>query len=114
MAAAETIGAILGNWPMAGKERRRLTDAVIARLRTRTRKFTVWDSAVPGLGVRVNVGDSLILAAVLVEDGFTHRPLYVPNPAPLFGAEPGFNEVHRAISVASIKAAAPDGAEGGP
>ncbi|MDE0333388.1 MAG: helicase-related protein [Defluviicoccus sp.] len=61
-----------------------------------------------------NAGDSFVLAAVLVEDGFTHRPLYVPNPAPLFGAEPGFNEVHRAISVASIKAAAQDGADGGP
>ena len=38
---------------MAGKERRRLTDATIARLRTREREYTVWDSAVPGLGVRV-------------------------------------------------------------
>ena len=38
---------------MAGKERRRLTDAAIARLRTREREYTVWDSAVPGLGVRV-------------------------------------------------------------
>ena len=61
-----------------------------------------------------NSGDAFILAAVLVEDGFVHRPLYVPNPAPLFGAEPGFNEVHRAISVASIRAAAEGGAEGGP
>ena len=38
---------------MAGKERRRLTDAAIARLRAREREYTVWDSAVPGLGVRV-------------------------------------------------------------
>ena len=38
---------------MAGKERRRLTDAAIARLRPREREYTVWDSAVPGLGVRV-------------------------------------------------------------
>ena len=38
---------------MAGKERRRLTDAAIARLRTREREYTVWDSAVSGLGVRV-------------------------------------------------------------
>ena len=43
----------------------------------------------------LNPGDSFILAAVLVEDGFTHQPLYVTNPAPLFGAEPGFNEVQR-------------------
>ena len=54
----------------------------------------------------LNAGHSFILAAVPVEDGFVHQPLYVPNPAPLFGAEPGFNEVHRAISVASIKSAA--------
>ena len=38
---------------MAGKERRRLTDTAIARLRPRGREYTVWDSAVPGLGVRV-------------------------------------------------------------
>ena len=57
----------------------------------------------------LNAGESFILAAVLVEDGLVHQPLYVPDPAPLFGAEPGFNEVHRAISVASIKAAAQGG-----
>ena len=38
---------------MAGKERRRLTDAAIARLRPCEREYTVWDSAVPGFGVRV-------------------------------------------------------------
>lgn len=38
---------------MAGKERKRLTDAAIARLRAREREYTVWDRAVPGLGVRV-------------------------------------------------------------
>ena len=38
---------------MAGRERLRLTDAAIARRRPREREFTVWDSAVPGLGVRV-------------------------------------------------------------
>ena len=38
---------------MAGKERRRLTDAAIARLRPREREYTVWDRAVSGLGVRV-------------------------------------------------------------
>ena len=53
----------------------------------------------------LNGGDSFIFATVLVEDGFVYRPLYVPNPAPLFGADPGFNEVHRAISVASTGAA---------
>ena len=38
---------------MAGKECRRLSDAAIARLRAREREYTVWDSAVSGLGVRV-------------------------------------------------------------
>lgn len=41
---------------MAGKGRRRLTDAAIARLWARSRGYTVWDSAVPGLGVRVRPG----------------------------------------------------------
>lgn len=38
---------------MAGRERMKLTDAAIARLRPREREYTVWDSRVPGLGVRV-------------------------------------------------------------
>ena len=38
---------------MPGRERTRLTDAAIARLRPREREYTVWDSRVPGLGVRV-------------------------------------------------------------
>ena len=54
----------------------------------------------------LNAQDAFILAAVLVEKDMAHAPLYVPNPASLFGAEPAFNEVSRAISVASIKAAA--------
>ena len=38
---------------MPARERRRLTDAAVARLRPRAREYTVWDSRVPGLGVRV-------------------------------------------------------------
>ena len=38
---------------MAAKERMKLTDAAISRLRPREREYTVWDSRVPGLGVRV-------------------------------------------------------------
>ena len=38
---------------MAARERMRLTDAAIARLRSRDREYTVWDSRVPGFGVRV-------------------------------------------------------------
>ena len=38
---------------MPGRERVRLTDAAIARLRPREREYTIWDSRVTGLGVRV-------------------------------------------------------------
>ena len=38
---------------MAGRERIKLTDAAIARLRPREREYTVWDSRIAGLGVRV-------------------------------------------------------------
>ncbi len=38
---------------MAARERMKLTDAAIARLRPREREYTVWDSRAPGLGVRV-------------------------------------------------------------
>ena len=38
---------------MAGRERMRLTDAALSRLRPREREYTVWDNRLPGLGVRV-------------------------------------------------------------
>ena len=38
---------------MAGRKRTKLTDAAIARLRPREREYTVWDTRVAGLGVRV-------------------------------------------------------------
>ena len=56
-----------------------------------------------------NVADAFILAVVLVEGDFVHHPLYLPNPAPVFGPEPGFNEVSRAISAEAIKRAASRG-----
>ncbi|MDE0386812.1 MAG: tyrosine-type recombinase/integrase [Defluviicoccus sp.] len=48
---------------MRARERRKLTDAAIARLRPRDREYTVWDSRVPGLGVRVRPtgGKSFVL-----------------------------------------------------
>ncbi len=48
---------------MAARERMKLTDAAVARLRPREREYTVWDSRVPGLGVRVRPsgGQSWIL-----------------------------------------------------
>ena len=38
---------------MPARERKKLTDATIARLRPRAREYTVWDTNLPGLGVRV-------------------------------------------------------------
>ena len=38
---------------MPARERGRLTDAAVARLRSRDREYTIWDRAAPGLGVRV-------------------------------------------------------------
>jgi len=54
----------------------------------------------------LNAGPSCILAVVLVERGFAQAPIYLPDPARLFGAEPGFAEVSRAISLAAVRAAA--------
>ena len=56
-----------------------------------------------------NAADAFILAVVLVEGDFVHHPLYLRNPAPVFGPEPGFNEVSRAISAEAIKRAASRG-----
>ncbi len=53
-----------------------------------------------------NAAEKYILAVVLVRQNFVDKPLYVPNPAPVFGPEPGFNEVHRAIAMKAIKSAA--------
>ena len=38
---------------MPARERRKLTDDAISRLRSRAREYTVWDTNLPGLGVRV-------------------------------------------------------------
>ena len=59
----------------------------------------------------LNGADAYILAVVVVDGTFVHKPLYLPNPAPVFGPEPGFAEVSRAISVDAIKQAAGGDAE---
>ena len=58
---------------MATRKQIRLTDPGIARLRPQEREFTVWDSRVPGLGVRVrpNGGKSYVLIRTV--DGRTRR-----------------------------------------
>ena len=58
---------------MAGKERMRLTDAGIARLRPRGREYTVWDSRVPGLGVRVRPTGGRSYVLLLEAGGRTRR-----------------------------------------
>ena len=48
---------------MAGSKRMRLTDAAVSRLRSGEREYTVWDTTVRGLGVRVRTtgGKSWVL-----------------------------------------------------
>jgi len=58
---------------MATRERVRLTDAGIARLRPREREFTVWDSRVPGLGVRVRPGGGRSYVLIRTVGGRTKR-----------------------------------------
>ncbi len=55
--------------------------------------------------VALNAADSFTLAVVLVGNGVVCPPMYLRNPAGLFGAEPGFAEVSRAISVRAIEQA---------
>ena len=58
---------------MAAKRRVRLTDASIARLRPQEREFTVWDSRVAGLGVRVRPGGGKSYVLIQTVDGRTRR-----------------------------------------
>ena len=56
---------------MPARERRKLTDAAIARLRPRSREYTVWDNRVPSLGVRVrNLSTTLRHRRFLFTDSF--------------------------------------------
>jgi superfamily II DNA or RNA helicase len=49
-----------------------------------------------------NAEDAYILAVVRIEAGYASTPVYVRNPTPLFGSEPGFAEVSRTIRLAEI------------
>ena len=58
---------------MAGKNRMRLTDSAIARLRPREREYTVWDTRTPGLGVRVRPAGSRGFVLLRTTDGRSTR-----------------------------------------
>ena len=58
---------------MAGKERMRLTDAAIARHRPREREYTVWDTRMAGLGVRVRPSGGRSWIFLRNTDGGTRR-----------------------------------------
>ena len=58
---------------MAGKERMRLTDAAITRLRPREREYAVWDTHVAGLGVRVRPSGSMSFVLLHRSDARTRR-----------------------------------------
>ena len=91
---------------MVGKERTRLTDAAIARLRPREREYSVWDSRVPGLGIRVRPsgGQSYVL---LQEAGGRSRRVSL-GPVSAKGIEEVRRECHaRQSNPGSEETAAP-------
>ncbi len=58
---------------MAGRERMKLTDAAVSRLRPREREYTVWDTRVAGLGVRVRPSGGRSYVLLLDIGGRTKR-----------------------------------------
>ena len=58
---------------MAAGERMKLTDTAVARLRPREREYAVWDSRVPGLGVRVRPTGGRSWVVLLGAGGRTKR-----------------------------------------
>ncbi|MCY3640941.1 MAG: site-specific integrase [Gammaproteobacteria bacterium] len=58
---------------MAARERIKLTDVAIARLRPREREYTVWDTRVIGLGVRVRPSGGCSYVLLLDMGGRTKR-----------------------------------------
>ena len=65
---------------MTGKERMKLTDAAIMRLRPREREYTVWDRRVAGLGVRVRPTGGRSWVLLLDAGGRTKRVSLGPVP----------------------------------
>ena len=58
---------------MPARERSRLTDAAVARLRSCAREYTVWDRSVPGLGVRVRPTGGMTWVMLADAGGRTKR-----------------------------------------
>ena len=58
---------------MAARERVRLTDALIARLRPKDREYTVWDTRLAGLGVRVRPSGGASFVLLSKVDGRSRR-----------------------------------------
>ena len=58
---------------MTGRERKKLTDAAVARLRSREREYTVWDTRAAGLGVRVRPSGGRSYVLLLDMGGRTKR-----------------------------------------
>ena len=58
---------------MAGNEHMRLTDAAIVRLRPREREYTVWDTRVAGLGVRVRLSGGASFVLLRKTEGRSRR-----------------------------------------
>ncbi len=58
---------------MAGRERMKFTDAAVARLRPREREYTVWDTRIAGLGVRVRPTGGRSWVLLLDSGGRTRR-----------------------------------------
>ena len=58
---------------MAGKERIRLSDAVVTRLRPREREYTVWDTRFAALGVRVRPSGGATYVLLRKTEGKSRR-----------------------------------------
>ncbi|MDE0392909.1 MAG: site-specific integrase [Rhodospirillales bacterium] len=78
---------------MPARERSRLTDAAVSRLRPRAREYTVWDSAVPGLGVRVRPTGGMTWVMLEDSGGCTRRLSL--GPVPTMTVEEARRECHK-------------------
>ena len=77
---------------MPARERSRLTDAAIARLRPRTREYAVWDTRVPGLGVRVRPTGGMTW--VMLEDAGGRAKRVSLGPVSTMTADEARREFH--------------------